>query len=274
MQCRGQIDGAVAMGFGWALTEKMVYDDDGRMVNPQLAQLPHPGLRRRAAHRGVLRRHLRSASARSAPSRRANARINPVAPAIANARRQRHRRALCRPAVDARPHLRRGCAAAVNERCRASSAASHSSRRPACATEWPKNSSHGRARSARRRQRFPGFIEQSVLPPKPAAAGRLGDPAALRQCRRRRDAGCVPRERHERVDADAPMLAGRDDVHLVRDGGRRRHAGAGVRGDLDARQAGPGSRLPRLGAAHRRRPGQGPGLPGLSVRAANPRRAG
>lgn len=36
MQCRGQIDGAIGMGFGWALTENMVYDDNGRMVNAQL----------------------------------------------------------------------------------------------------------------------------------------------------------------------------------------------------------------------------------------------
>jgi len=31
MQCRGQIDGAIAMGFGWALTENMVHDADGAM---------------------------------------------------------------------------------------------------------------------------------------------------------------------------------------------------------------------------------------------------
>jgi CO/xanthine dehydrogenase Mo-binding subunit len=36
MQCRGQIDGAIAMGFGWALYEKMVYDENGAMVNPAL----------------------------------------------------------------------------------------------------------------------------------------------------------------------------------------------------------------------------------------------
>ena len=30
MQCRGQIDGAIAMGFGWALYEKMVYDAQRR----------------------------------------------------------------------------------------------------------------------------------------------------------------------------------------------------------------------------------------------------
>ena len=36
MQCRGQLDGAIAMGFGWALYEKMVYDGNGTMVNPAL----------------------------------------------------------------------------------------------------------------------------------------------------------------------------------------------------------------------------------------------
>jgi CO/xanthine dehydrogenase Mo-binding subunit len=36
MQCRGQIEGAIAMGFGWALYEKMVYDENGAMVNPAL----------------------------------------------------------------------------------------------------------------------------------------------------------------------------------------------------------------------------------------------
>jgi CO/xanthine dehydrogenase Mo-binding subunit len=36
VQCRGQIDGAIGMGIGWALTENMVYDDNGHMVNPTL----------------------------------------------------------------------------------------------------------------------------------------------------------------------------------------------------------------------------------------------
>ncbi len=41
MQCRGQLDGAVAMGFGWALVENMVHDDDGHGQSA-VAQLPHP----------------------------------------------------------------------------------------------------------------------------------------------------------------------------------------------------------------------------------------
>ncbi|RUP11263.1 molybdopterin cofactor-binding domain-containing protein [Hyphomicrobium sp.] len=36
MQCRGQIDGAIGMGLGWALYEKMVYNDKGAMVNASL----------------------------------------------------------------------------------------------------------------------------------------------------------------------------------------------------------------------------------------------
>ncbi len=44
MQCRGQIDGAIAMGLGWALTEKMVYDDNGTMLNPALRDYRIPTL--------------------------------------------------------------------------------------------------------------------------------------------------------------------------------------------------------------------------------------
>ena len=36
MQCRGQIDGAIAMGIGWALYEHMDYDDTGTMLNAAL----------------------------------------------------------------------------------------------------------------------------------------------------------------------------------------------------------------------------------------------
>src|SRR5260221_5023019 len=36
VQCRGQLDGAIAMGIGWALTENMVHNAEGRIVNPAL----------------------------------------------------------------------------------------------------------------------------------------------------------------------------------------------------------------------------------------------
>ncbi len=36
MQCRSQVEGAIGMGVGWALTEHMVYDDKGKMINAAL----------------------------------------------------------------------------------------------------------------------------------------------------------------------------------------------------------------------------------------------
>jgi len=58
MQCRGQIDGAIAMGFGWTLCENMVHDASGAIVNPPCA-IPDPCLCRRAAQRSVFLRHFR-----------------------------------------------------------------------------------------------------------------------------------------------------------------------------------------------------------------------
>ncbi len=85
MQCRGQIDGAIAMGFGWALYEKMVYRRQRRHGEPGAARLSHPGLRRRATERNLFRRYLRQGRDRWAPRRKANARSMPWRPAIANA---------------------------------------------------------------------------------------------------------------------------------------------------------------------------------------------
>jgi putative selenate reductase molybdopterin-binding subunit len=58
MQCRGQIDGAIAMGFGWALYEKMVFDANGVMANPALRDYRIPAFCRRAAQRSLFRRHV------------------------------------------------------------------------------------------------------------------------------------------------------------------------------------------------------------------------
>ena len=105
MQCRGQIDGAIGMGFGWALTEKMVYDARHH-GEPVVAQLPHPRLRRRAAHRGVLRRHLRH----DRPARREVAgRVRDQSGRTRHRQRPRgrDRRALPASAVHAGSHLHR-----------------------------------------------------------------------------------------------------------------------------------------------------------------------
>jgi CO/xanthine dehydrogenase Mo-binding subunit len=84
MQCRGQIDGAVAMGFGWALTENMVYDDTGKMVNPALRNYRIP------AFADVPRTEVFFADTHDAigplgAKAQGECAINPVAPAIANA---------------------------------------------------------------------------------------------------------------------------------------------------------------------------------------------
>jgi CO/xanthine dehydrogenase Mo-binding subunit/aerobic-type carbon monoxide dehydrogenase small subunit (CoxS/CutS family) len=83
MQCRGQLDGAIAMGYGWALTENMVHDE-GHMVNAQLrnyriptyADTPHTDI--------FFAGTIDSIGPLGAKSQ-GECGINPVAPAVANA---------------------------------------------------------------------------------------------------------------------------------------------------------------------------------------------
>ncbi|HEV8306766.1 MAG TPA: molybdopterin-dependent oxidoreductase [Methylomirabilota bacterium] len=84
MQCRGQIDGAIAMGFGWALYEKMVYDERGAMVNASLRNYRIP------AFADVPRSEVYFADTHDTigplgAKSQGECAINPVAPAIANA---------------------------------------------------------------------------------------------------------------------------------------------------------------------------------------------
>jgi CO/xanthine dehydrogenase Mo-binding subunit len=84
MQCRGQLDGAIAMGFGWALYEKMVYDGNGAMVNPALRDYRIP------AFADVPRSELYFADTYDTvgplgAKAQGECAINAVAPAIANA---------------------------------------------------------------------------------------------------------------------------------------------------------------------------------------------
>jgi CO/xanthine dehydrogenase Mo-binding subunit len=84
MQCRGQIDGAIAMGFGWALTENMVYDADGTMLNPALRNYRIP------AFADVPRSEIFFADTYDTigplgAKAQGECAINPIAPAISNA---------------------------------------------------------------------------------------------------------------------------------------------------------------------------------------------
>ena len=83
MQCRGQIDGAIAMGFGWALTENMVYDG-GTMVNPALRNYRIPAFADVPPSEVFFADTYDTIGPLGAKSQGECA-INPVAPAIANA---------------------------------------------------------------------------------------------------------------------------------------------------------------------------------------------
>ncbi len=84
MQCRGQIDGAVAMGFGWALTENMVYDAGGKMVNPSLRNYRIPAIAD-VPHTDVLFADTYDRIGPLGAKSQGECAINPVAPAVANA---------------------------------------------------------------------------------------------------------------------------------------------------------------------------------------------
>jgi putative selenate reductase molybdopterin-binding subunit len=84
MQARGQIDGAIAMGFGWALYEKMVFDANGAILNPALRDYRIP------AFADVPRSEIYFADTHDkvgplGAKAQGECAINCVAPAIANA---------------------------------------------------------------------------------------------------------------------------------------------------------------------------------------------
>ncbi|MGE0095556.1 MAG: molybdopterin-dependent oxidoreductase [Alphaproteobacteria bacterium] len=83
MQCRGQLDGAIAMGYGWALTENMVYDE-GRMVNPQLRNYRIPAFAD-TPHTEIFFADTHDSIGPMGAKSQGESAINPIAPAISNA---------------------------------------------------------------------------------------------------------------------------------------------------------------------------------------------
>ncbi len=85
MQCRAQVEGAVAQGVGWTLQEKMVFDDTGRMINPTFRNYRIP------AYADVLQRteiyfaDTHDAFGPLGAKSMSEAPIYPIAPALANA---------------------------------------------------------------------------------------------------------------------------------------------------------------------------------------------
>jgi CO/xanthine dehydrogenase Mo-binding subunit len=84
MQCRGQIDGAVALGVGWALTEHMVHSAAGRVVNAAFRNYHIPAFTDTPRTEVMFAETYDKIGPLGAKSQGECA-INPVAPAIANA---------------------------------------------------------------------------------------------------------------------------------------------------------------------------------------------
>jgi putative selenate reductase molybdopterin-binding subunit len=86
MQCRGQIDGAIGMAIGWTLTENMVHDESGHVVNPSLRNYRIPAFADSPFSEVMFADTYDKIGPLGAKSQGECA-INPVAPAIANALR-------------------------------------------------------------------------------------------------------------------------------------------------------------------------------------------
>jgi putative selenate reductase molybdopterin-binding subunit len=84
VQCRGQLDGAIAMGIGWALTENMVHNAEGRIVNPALRNYRIPAFADLPRNELFFADTYDKIGPLGAKSQGECA-INPVAPAISNA---------------------------------------------------------------------------------------------------------------------------------------------------------------------------------------------
>jgi putative selenate reductase molybdopterin-binding subunit len=83
MQCHGQIDGAVAMGYGWALVENMVHDQ-GHMVNPQLRNCRIPAFAD-VPHTDIFFADTHDTIGPLGAKSQGECAINPIAPAVSNA---------------------------------------------------------------------------------------------------------------------------------------------------------------------------------------------
>lgn len=84
MQCRGQVEGAIGMGVGWALTEHMVYDDTGKLRNAALRNYHIPAFADTPRSEVFFADTYDTIGPLGAKAQGECA-INPVAPAIANA---------------------------------------------------------------------------------------------------------------------------------------------------------------------------------------------
>ena len=123
------------------------------------------------------------------------------------------------------------------------------------------------------RRRFPGFIEQRLMPPKPPLQVDwviLQRFASLEDAKRWLGSS----ERQSRIEGVAPMLVGRDDVHIVRDDASAAQP-APVSAVISTRvKPGKEAEYLQMGAQDRRGAVEGARAAGLSLRTVGAGRAG
>ena len=85
MQCRAQIDGALAQGVGWSLYEKMVFDESGRMINPTFRNYRIPAFADVPFRTDIFFANTNDAFGPLGAKSMSEAPIYPIAPALANA---------------------------------------------------------------------------------------------------------------------------------------------------------------------------------------------
>jgi CO/xanthine dehydrogenase Mo-binding subunit len=85
MQCRAQVEGALAQGIGWTLFEKMVFDDGGHMVNPTFRNYRIPAFADLPTRTEVYFANTHDAFGPLGAKSMSEAPIYPIAPALANA---------------------------------------------------------------------------------------------------------------------------------------------------------------------------------------------
>jgi putative selenate reductase molybdopterin-binding subunit len=85
MQCRAQVEGAIAQGLGWSLQEKMVFDESGRMINPTLRNYRIPAYADIQQDPEIYFADTHDAFGPLGAKSMSEAPIYPIAPALANA---------------------------------------------------------------------------------------------------------------------------------------------------------------------------------------------
>ncbi len=85
MQCHAQIQGALTQGLGWSLFEKMVFDDNGRMINPTFRNYRIPAFADILQRTEVYFADTHDAFGPLGAKSMSESPIYPIAPALANA---------------------------------------------------------------------------------------------------------------------------------------------------------------------------------------------